>query len=195
MRMLALSVCISLVALSGCDRRDAVENQPTPQPAAGAVDTGTPAPAPQSADTTPIAGDSQALGLLGTVNEHEIAAARQATAKEVSGAVLDFAKMMDEQHSENQAKTIALGTLASTPEVRAMADKGKAELAELETKFGKDYESAYVDAMVKGHAEALSLIDSKLIPLAATDAVKKHLSDTRAHVAMHLEAAKKLQSK
>lgn len=114
--------------------------------------------------------------------------------KKVSAPVLQFAEMMDKQHSENQAKTKSLGTLASTPEVQAMVDKGKSELEELGKKSGKEYESAYVEAMVKGHTEALSLIDTRLIALASSGPVKKHVSETRDHVAMHLEAARKLQA-
>jgi putative membrane protein len=55
------------------------------------------------------------------------------------------------------------------------------------------FETAYLDAMIKGHNEALAMIDSKLLTAAKLDAVKKHLTDTRTHIAMHLEQAKKLR--
>lgn len=195
MKTPALLLCLTVFALSACDRRDPADN--TPDPAATAAGT-PPASAPASADAVsdtapPTADDSLALGLLGAVNEHEIAAAKQAEEKKVSAPVMEFAEMMETQHSENQAKTTSLGTLASTPEVQAMVDKGKRELDELGKKSGKEYETAYIDAMVKGHTEALSLIDTRLISLASSEPVKKHLTETRDHVAMHLEAAKKLQ--
>jgi putative membrane protein len=47
--------------------------------------------------------------------------------------------------------------------------------------------------MVAGHDEALKLLDTKLIPAATDDAVKRHLATTRKHVATHLEKAKALQ--
>lgn len=47
--------------------------------------------------------------------------------------------------------------------------------------------------MIKGHNEALAMIDSKLLTAAKHDALKKHLTDTRTHIAMHLEQAKKLK--
>lgn len=193
MRTLPLAYTVLFVSLAttSCDRRTDPENQPIPQPAP-ATDAGT--PADETAGAQPTADDSLALGLLGAVNEHEIAAAKQAMEKKVSAPVLQFAEMMDKQHSENQAKTKSLGTLASTPEVQAMVDKGKSELEELGKKSGKEYESAYVEAMVKGHTEALSLIDTRLIALASSGPVKKHVSETRDHVAMHLEAARKLQA-
>ena len=191
---LAYTTLFVTLAVTSCDRRTEPENQPAPQPAA--VEPSTPTSDAGAGDTAPpTADDSLALGLLGAVNEHEIAAAKQAMEKKVSAPVLQFAEMMDKQHSENQAKTTSLGTLASTPEVQAMVDKGKSELEELGKKSGEEYERAYVEAMVKGHTEALSLIDTRLIALASSEPVKKHLAETRDHVAMHLEAARKLQAK
>lgn len=137
--------------------------------------------------------DALALGLLGAVDENEIAAAKQAKGKQVSAPVMAYAQKMDTEHSDNLTKTQSLGTLASTPEVQTIKDKGKQELADLDKKSGKDYETAYVDAMVKGHTEVLSLIDARLLTLASTGPVKDHLTATRGHVAEHLAAAQKLQ--
>ena len=169
-RFAVLLIGMSMIAMSGCDRREIPENQPTPQPAAGTADTRTPPSADDGgtlpSDTTaarPTSDDALALGLLGAVNEHEIAAAKQAKDKKVSAPVLQFAEMMDTQHSDNQAKTRALGTLASTPEVQALADKGRHELDALAEKSGRDYETAYVGAMVKGHTEALALVEVRVL--------------------------------
>ena len=54
-------------------------------------------------------------------------------------------------------------------------------------------EKAYIDAMVKGHQEALSLIDDRLLPAAQDTNVRTFLTNSREHVAMHLERAKALQ--
>lgn len=199
--MKTLSIVGSLLALAisgGCDRREAPENQPTPEPNASA----SPAPSvsePPAAAETPTTNnatdDSLALGLLAALNEHEIAAAQQAEGKKVSAPVLAYAQMMEKQHGDNLAKTKTLGSLASTPEVQAMKEKGKSDLDALGQKTGKDYETAYVDAMVAGHTEALGLIDGRLLSLASAGPVKDHLIATRGHVVMHLEEAKKLQVK
>lgn len=189
---------LMLAIIGGCDRREALENQPVPESgtttpaAAGASEPPavTEAPAPDSATD-----DSLALGLLAAVNEHEIAAARQAESKQVSAPVLAYAQMMIKQHGENLAQTKALGTLASTPEVQATKDKGKSDLEALGQKNGKDYEAAYIDAMVDGHAEALGLIDGRLLSLASVGPVKDHLLATRDHIVTHLEEAKQLQAK
>jgi predicted outer membrane protein len=185
---------LALAIVGGCDRREIPENQPTPEPSAAAP-TATAEPPPAAEASVPAADDSLALGLLAAVNEHEIAAGQQAESKKVSAPVLAYAQMMIKQHGENLAQTKALGTLASTPEVQAMKDKGKSELDALGQKSGKDYETAYIDAMVNGHTEALGLIDGRLLSLASTGPVKDHLTATRGHVVTHLEEAKKLQAK
>ena len=148
-----------------------------------------------TASTPGATDDSLALGLLAVVNDHEIQAAQQALAKQVSAPVLDYARMMEKEHTDNLVATKALGALADTPEVQAMKEKGASDLAELGQKSGKEYETAYVDAMVKGHTEALALIDGRLLSLASAGPVRDHLTATRGHVAMHLEAAQKLQAK
>lgn len=194
-------LCSALAfALAGtaCDRRDAAENAPTPEPDTAVTEVTNPtAPVEDetATATTPTTDDSLALGLLAALNEHEIQAAKQAQSKQVSEPVLQYARMMDKDHGDNLAKTTALGTLASTPEVQAMQEKGKSDLAELGKKSGKEYETAYVEAMVKGHTDALALIDGRLQSLASVGPVKDHLIDTRARVAMHLEEARKLQAK
>lgn len=194
------SVIGSLLALAiagGCDRREIPENQPTPEPSAApaAANISEPPPATAAPASDVATDDSLALGLLAALNEHEIAAAQQAESKKVSAPVLAYAQMMIKQHGENLAQTKALGTLASTPEVQAMKDKGKSDLDALGQKSGKDYEAAYLDAMVDGHTEALGLIDGRLLSLASAGPVKDHLIATRGHVVTHLEEAKKLQAK
>lgn len=188
---------LALVIVGGCDRREVPENQPTPEPTAASAAAGISEPPPTTEAPAPAGAtdDSLALGLLAAVNEHEIAAGQQAESKKVSAPVLAYAQMMIKQHGENLTQTKALGTLASTPEVQAMKDKGKSDLDALGQKNGKDYEAAYIDAMVDGHIEALGLIDGRLLSLASVGPVKEHLIATRGHVVTHLEEAKKLQAK
>lgn len=58
---------------------------------------------------------------------------------------------------------------------------------------GKEFEAAYLDAMIKGQVEALAMIDDKLMKTAKNDALKRHLTETRSHIAMHPEQAKRLK--
>lgn len=78
-----------------------------------------------------------------------------------------------------------------TPEVDELSKKGAAMLVPLD---GARFERGYIDAMVKGHADALAKIDNELLK-AANETVKNHLTKTRAAVAEHLAKAKALQAK
>lgn len=176
---LALVLACAGVSAQG---RDTPAKQPMPTAAAMADKP--------AGSSTASAGDSLALGLLGAINEHEIAAAKQAIGKSVSGDVLEYAQLMQKQHSENLAKTKTLGPLSDGPEIQAQKSKGAKELSTLGATPALAYAKAYIDAMVKGHAEALDTIDRKLLPAATSPTVKQHLNETRGHVAMHLETAK-----
>ena len=144
-------------------------------------------------------GDANALSVLAVVNQHEIDLGTQALAKGVTGGVRDYANKMKAEHGTNleQTRTIASAnafTLTDTGTVKSMKAKGAAEAAKLAKLEGAAYERAYVDAMVKGHAEVLDKLDKTLIPLASDPEVVAHLKATRTHVAEHLAAAKALQA-
>lgn len=143
--------------------------------------------------------DAEVLSFVNAVNVNEILAASVAQKKKINGPVMDYAKMLHTEHGVNMGKTMKLGqTINVTPsDTKAVNDlymKGAGELATLVPKDGKEFESAYVDAMIKGHNEAIAMIDDKLMKQAKNDALKKHLTDTRQAIAMHLEQAKKLKA-
>ena len=216
----ALAAALALpLLLSGCDRRK-VEDDSTRSPAETTTPDGaatspaiapestappapdqgvaTNAPEPPDASETGAAGSTtqaDALALLMTVDEHEIAAADQALGKNVTGPVLNFAQMMKTEHGKNLTETTRLGGAVSTaPAVDALKKQGEASLRTLAMQSGTAYEKAYLDAMVRGHTDALALIDGTLLP-AATDAnIRQHFTTTRATVARHLERAKEIQA-
>jgi len=210
--LLALAILSASLA-AGCDRRAAPENQPESQPS-NTADAPAASPTTPSGEAMPSADvptdntgatasqspsaqpdDSVALGLLAAVNEHEVAAGKQAQDKGVTGDVLAFAKMMVSDHTANLAKTKSLGTLADNPEIQAMKKTGDDELRTLGQGSGNDYARAYIAAMVKGHQKALNLIDDEMIPAATKEPVKTHLAETRKKVVAHLDMAKQLQAK
>jgi len=81
-----------------------------------------------------------------------------------------------------------------TKKTNALRKKGAGELAMIAPLEGEEFAAKYVDAMVKGHTEVLAMIDGELLKSAENAALKKHLTETREHVAMHLEQGKKLQA-
>jgi len=168
-------------------------NAPEPPDATAEMPAGSSAPGTSPAGTT-TATQADALAMLMAVNEHEIAAADQALAKNVTGAVRDFAQMMKTDHGKNLTDTTKLGGAASTsPAVKTLKDKGEADLRTLDAQSGKAYEKAYIDAMVKGHTDALAMIDGTLLPAATDTNIRQHFTTTRAAVARHLEKAKEIQ--
>lgn len=187
----------TLALLVACDRRETDGNSTVGE----AADTAPPATAvaePPPPATAPVAnsadGDVTALSLLSTINQHEIDVAQQAVGKGVKGAVAEYAAMMEKDHSDNQAKTLRLVTPVDTPDADRMKGDGEKELQALAQQSGTAYEKAYIQAMVAGHEKALAAIDEKMLPTATSEPAKNHLTETRAHVAHHLERAKAIQA-
>ena len=145
-------------------------------------------------------GEGVALAYIAAIDNHEINAANEAQKKKMDAPVDDYAKMLQREHTQNLDKTMQVSDdqnlpLKETDEVNAMKRKGADELSMMSSKTGKDFQMAYVNAMIMGHQEALDLIDNKLIPSCKNEMVLTHLRDTRDHVAMHLEQARKLSDK
>jgi putative membrane protein len=146
----------------------------------------------------PAASQSEALGLLMAVNDHEIKAAQLAQGKSVSASTLAYAQMLEKEHTDNQARTRELKPPVKQMDsaaVIALQEKGAAERAALAARDGSEFERAYIDAMVKGHAEALTRIDHRLLPAATDAAVRTHFTETRRHVAAHLARAREIQAR
>jgi predicted outer membrane protein len=142
--------------------------------------------------------DAEIISFINAVNLNEILAASTAQKKKIDAPVMDYAKMLHKEHGANMAKTMQLGlsikvTPSDTKEVDELKKKGAAELAMLVPKDGKEFESAYVDAMIKGHTEAITMIDDKLLKQAKNEVLKTHLRETKQHITVHLDQAKKLK--
>jgi putative membrane protein len=200
---LSLSLATLVLALSACNADRGRTADVTPPPAADQPDAEGPAaapttPAPAVAPAAPT--DGEALALLGAIDEHEIAAAEQARGKDVTIRVRDYANMLHDAHRMNLTATRAAAAtarivLADTPAVASQRARAKSELTALGALEGAAYEKAYVDAMVRGHAEALAMLDERLLPAVVDPTVKQHLTTTRGNIANHLETGKTLQTK
>ena len=205
-RPLLFATALLAVCIAGCDKKTTgVADAGTPAAPAPAEEVVAPMPAEAAppAVETPLS-QVEALAMLTALNDHEIAAAEQARTKGVTGAVLEYADLLHEEHVQNLADTTEVatatgstspaGTTDTAPVVELRA-KGQQELRTLDALAVEAYSKAYIDAMVKGHEEALALIDDKLLPAATDDAVREHFTATRAHIAMHLDEGKRLQTR
>ena len=142
--------------------------------------------------------DAEILATVAAIDLNEVVAAMQAGTKKIDPAIQEYAKMLHEAHGMNMGKGLKLGqmigvTPVNTAAVEALQVKGAGELADIVPLDNAEFARAYLAAMIKGHAEVLSMIDAKLMPVASNEAVKKHLTETRSAVAAHLQQAKSLQ--
>jgi putative membrane protein len=212
------AAALMLVATTACNRNQDANGGTNNTPAAtndtavndatkpGTTANGTPtadAPADTGmpAATAAVPTQPEALALLNLVNDHEIKTAEQAKSKKVTGDVAAYADMMKAEHTKNMAATKALldknggAPTADTATMSDMKAKGEAEMQQLAALEGDAYAKAYIDAMVNGHQDVLTKLDSMLIPAATDAAVKQHLQTTRDAVQKHLDRAKEIQAK
>jgi predicted outer membrane protein len=171
--------------------------KPQQDSAAADLETATLPGAPKRVATAGDA-DGETLAMLTTLDLDEVHAAMVAKEKRPPQAILDYATMLHEHHGKHVQDTSMLGMKAKvagqqTPAVQALHAKNAGALAKIVPLQGDAFGRAYVDLMIKGHADALALIDQRM---AATrsDAIKSHLRDTRAAIASHLEQAKQLRA-
>ncbi|MBC7538227.1 MAG: DUF4142 domain-containing protein [Bacteriovorax sp.] len=141
--------------------------------------------------------DAEALAFVIAIDDNEVLAATAAENEKLSSKAMDYAKMIHLEHGKNLADTAMLGqkikvTPIDTKAVDDLRVKGAQELSELIPLKDKDFENAYIKATVKNHTEALSMID-QLLKTVDNEELKKHLTATREHVAMHLDKAKTLR--
>lgn len=155
------------------------------------------------AENTHSALDSAEKGSLASIaviDKNEILVSVVAENKKVDSAVMDYAKMMIDQHGSNLTQILEMENTLKTGqltggEAEKLAAEGKALMMKLGALQGNDFAHAYANAMVKGHEAALHLIDTELLKTAKSEEIKKFITDTRAVVATHLEHAKQLQDK
>ncbi len=122
----------------------------------------------------------------------EVALAKLALQKTTNPQINDFANMMVKDHSAaNDAltaiaknKSITLPTAVSADDQKAMDDLSK--------KSGKDFDKAYVDAMIDGHKKALSLFEDAAKNCKDAD-LKAFAANTAPTVQMHLDAIDKIK--
>ncbi|WP_133139606.1 DUF4142 domain-containing protein [Legionella genomosp. 1] len=158
------------------------------------LENSTPVPMTAAQKTT----DGKIIAGLIALNQNEIAAGQLAEAKAVNPSVRNFGQMMVREHGANLSTTETVAqrtgiTPINGPVAQTLKYKGRVELAKLKRLNGPAFDKAYIAAMVKGHADALKLIDNKLMQQAVNPMLRAHLERTRAHVSQHLQQAQTIQ--
>lgn len=143
--------------------------------------------------------DGEIISILIAVNKNEIGAAKEALKKSSSPAVKKYAKMLKKEHTKNLNETLKLSKKIGVapvecPTATEIKQNGANELTALSSLKGKDFDKAYIDAMVKGHTDVLQMMDDNLLKNVSNKSLKALLTATRPHIQSHLEQAKAIQS-
>ena len=89
----------------------------------------------------------------------EVALSKLAQGKASNAKVKEFADMMITDHSKANDELMALAKTKNITLPDSVGTDKKKEMEDLSKKSGKDFDKAYVDAMVDGHKKTVSLFE------------------------------------
>ena len=143
--------------------------------------------------------DAQIAKIVVTANQVDVDAGRLAASKATNPEVKKFAQTMVTDHTGVNKQAVDLATkLGVKPEdndtAKSLASGGQANLANLKTLKGKEFDKAYVDHEVAYHQAVLDAVDKTLIPGAKNEELKALLVKVRPAFVAHFEHAKMVQS-
>jgi putative membrane protein len=143
--------------------------------------------------------DPQIAKIVVTANQVDIDAGKLAAAKATSAEVKKFAQTMVTDHTGVNKQAVALVTkLKVTPAdndvAKSLYDGGVANVTNLKTLKGKEFDKAYIDHEVAYHTAVIEAVDKTLIPSAQNEELKALLVKVRPAFIAHLDHAKMVQS-
>jgi putative membrane protein len=124
----------------------------------------------------------------------EVQLGQLAQEKGTSARVKSFGAMMVHDHSaaNDQVKALASQRNVTLPSVPG--DKNQSTFNDLSKKTGKDFDKAYIDAMVKDHKEDIDEFQSASKNVKDNE-VKSFVDNTLPKLNMHLDSAQAIQKK
>ncbi|MES2801327.1 MAG: DUF4142 domain-containing protein [Bdellovibrionota bacterium] len=161
-------------------------------PYASADDMATSTPA------TAVLSDGESAEVMVTLNEGEIELGQLAKRKANNKQVKDYAKMMVDQHKQNEKDTKRVVRKQDLNFKKTDMSKSlEAQVIDMEKTLKKttkdDFDRAYMGQQVTLHEKALDTVNS-LIGSAQNAAYKVHLEKTRDAITVHLAHAKEINS-
>lgn len=189
-------VCLAALALvAACSKRDNTVGDT----AAGSVGSTSAAATPAPPPPAPMMTDANivAKGLM--ADSMEIDLAKIAQTKGTNAGVKEFARMMITDHSKDAKDMAALATAKSLAPQAPAGDTTAQAAQSAHQQFtsmakGKEFDAAYVRAMVAGHQQVLNDVQMAQ-GHAQTPELKAHLDKLVPVVQKHLERAQALQAK
>jgi len=153
---------------------------------------------PTKTDKAQVQKDGEIIAFLMTVDKNEIALAKLALTKETTPAIKKYAQMLQTQHTQNLHEALMLSKKINlapvdTATVISLQKNGVNGLATLSHLKGKDFDKAYIDAMVSGHTAVLKMIDDNLLKNVSNSSLKEFVIATRPHIELHLQQGQIIQ--
>ena len=144
--------------------------------------------------------DNEALSWVIQLDKNEITASKETLKKSKDAQVRGFANLMIKQHGANLKDTLSMNPKLSkkpveTKDTEMLKEHGQELMKTLSSLKGKEYDAAYMQAMVKGHTSALETLDNDFLNKVQTEKVKTHLEETRTHINHHLQEATLINEK
>ncbi|CAB3787876.1 hypothetical protein LMG28688_02569 [Paraburkholderia caffeinitolerans] len=143
--------------------------------------------------------DPQIAAIVVAANQADIDAGKLAESKTHSKDIQAFAQRMVADHtSVNQAAVNLVHKLGVTPQDNPTSDSlkqgGKANIANLRSLQGAQFDRAYIDHEVSYHEQVIDALDKTLIPSAQNADLKALLVKVRPAFVAHLDHAKRVQA-
>jgi putative membrane protein len=149
--------------------------------------------------TTDVSGlsDAQIAAVLEAVHQGEIRQGLLASSRASAFEVKRFAGHMVVAHRNMLGSEMGVLSRAQiTPSDNAVSNQlksdGRAQVSTLQSMRGREFDRAYMDAQVRGHTEALELID-RILPTLRNPELKNDVQASRSRVESHLREAEHLQ--
>lgn len=145
--------------------------------------------------TATIAVDEATSGFMTTVADvgmTEVKLGQMAQDKAMNQRVKDFGAMMVKDHSAagDELKSLASGKNVTLP--AAPGEEHQRKMEDLSKKTGKDFDKAYINAMIDGHQSAISDFEKASKNTKDAD-VKAWIDKTLPTLKMHLDSARAIK--
>jgi len=121
----------------------------------------------------------------------EVEIAKLAETKTANAKIKDFAAMMVTDHGKANDELMSIAKTKNITLPAAMDTVHQKKMDDLSKLSGKDFDKAYVDAMVDGHKKTLTLMQDEAKNGADAD-LKAFAAKTAPIVQMHLDAINKI---
>jgi putative membrane protein len=164
----------------------------------GDVKAGAAASGSMKAGAVPKASSpAEALTLVALVDQHELKLAQLTQSKQVSEPVMEYAKMMVNDHTPHLAKTRSMldgagGMQQDSAGARELMQLDQQTMARLNGLQGDAYARAYMDHMVESHQMGIAMVAASM-SVAKDESQREFLKTTKETMQKHLQHAQKVK--